>query len=243
MEEWKQVAIAGKPADVLEFATAGSHFGLIYLHTYNKESLAGNAVFTRLLRELKISCVCPRGERCWWADRICPEFDSALTPERYIVEHVLPFINELWKLEPRAVALIGIDMGGQGALRMALKYPQHFTTVAAIAPSIEYHELYWSGTPIDNMYSSKEQCRQDTAPMHIHPSNFPPHIFFASDPTDPWHRSSERLHEKMAALGVAHECDLATRAGGHTWDYFNHLAPRALRYLAAGLERESRRLI
>jgi pimeloyl-ACP methyl ester carboxylesterase len=243
MESWRQVEIGGKRASVLDFSSGPPQFAVIYLHTYNKESLAENEVFSRALRELKIGCVCPSGERCWWADRVCPEFDPALSPERYVVEQVLPFITERWQLAPRAVGLIGVDMGGQGGLRMAFKYPQHFTTVGAIAPSIEYHELYWSGTPIDEMYTSKEQCRQDTAPMHIHPSNFPPHIFFASDPTDPWHRGSERLHEKLLALGVTHECELTTRAGGHTWPYFNHLAQRALRFVVAGLERESRRLI
>jgi S-formylglutathione hydrolase len=243
METWRQVDIAGKPADLLEFGPESPRFGVIYLHTYKGESLQGNEDFVRLFRELNIGCVCPRGGRCWWADRACAEFDPVLTPERYVVENVLPFINQRWNLGPRAVGIVGIDMGGQGALRLAFKYPQEFTTVAAIAPSIEYHELYWSGTPIDDMYTSKEQCRQDTAPMHIHPTNFPPHIFFACDPTDPWHRGAERLHEKMNALGVIHQCDLATTAGGHAWPYFNQMASAALQFIAAGLERESRRLI
>ena len=93
------------------------------------------------------------------------------------------------------------------------------------------------------MYDSKEQCRQDTAPMHVHPSRYPPHLFFCSDPDDPWYRGNDRLHEKLAALGVEHECDLETRAGGHSWQYFNHMADRAVRFLYAGLEQQSRRLL
>jgi S-formylglutathione hydrolase FrmB len=94
------------------------------------------------------------------------------------------------------------------------------------------------------MYDSKEQCRQDTALMHIHPSHYPPHIFFAIDPDDEdWYRGNDRLHEKLGALGVPHEADLTTRAGGHSWDYFSHQAERALRFLYEGLEQESRRLL
>jgi S-formylglutathione hydrolase len=93
------------------------------------------------------------------------------------------------------------------------------------------------------MYDSKEQCRQDTAPMHVDPAHYPPHLFFAVDPDDDWLRGNERLHEKLAALGVPHTVDLDTRAGGHSWAYFNHLAGRALRFLVAGLEQESRRLL
>jgi S-formylglutathione hydrolase len=116
--------------------------------------------------------------------------------------------------------------------------------VAAISAAIEYHELYGQGTPLDEMYDSKEQCRQDTAIMHVPPHHPPPHIFFCIDPDDPlWYRGNDRLDEKLNALGIAHEKDLTTRAGGHSWDYFNHMAERAIRFLYAGLEKESRRLV
>jgi S-formylglutathione hydrolase len=94
------------------------------------------------------------------------------------------------------------------------------------------------------MYDSKEQCRQDTVPMHVHPSAFPPHVFFAVDPDDrDWFRGSDRLHEKLNALGVPHVADLETRAGGHSWTFFDHTAGRALHFLADGLEQQSRRLL
>ncbi len=116
--------------------------------------------------------------------------------------------------------------------------------VSALSSAIEYHELYGQGSPLDEMYDSKEQCRQDTVPMHIQPNHYPPHLFFACDPDDAhWYRGNDRLREKLSALGVEHECDLTTRAGGHTWAYFNHLAERSLRFLLAGLELQSRRLL
>ena len=64
------------------------------------------------------------------------------------------------------------------------------------------------------------------------------------DPDDqPWYRGCDRLHEKLNALGVIHTANLQTRAGGHSWDYFDRMADPALRFLAAGLEHESRRLL
>ena len=94
------------------------------------------------------------------------------------------------------------------------------------------------------MYDSKEQCRQDTATMHVHPHHHPPHIYFAIDPEDEqWFRGNDRLHEKLMALGVEHVADLTTSAGGHSWDYFNRMAEPALRFLYEGLEKESRRLL
>ena len=141
-------------------------------------------------------------------------------------------------------SVLGISMGGQAALRLSFKFPETFAVVASLSSAIEYHELYGQGTPLDDMYDSKEQCRQDTALMHIHPSQFPPHIFFCIDPEDfKWYRGNDRLHEKLNALGVPHAIDFSTQAGGHTWDYYNHMADRAVRFLCAGLEQESRRLL
>jgi S-formylglutathione hydrolase len=141
-------------------------------------------------------------------------------------------------------ALAGISMGGQGALRWAFKYPELFPVVAGISSAIDYHELYGQGTSIDEMYDSMEQCRQDSAILHVHPSKYPAHIFFCIDPDDTdWYRGNDRLHEKLSALGILHEIDLTTRAGGHSWDYFNHMAERILNFVRAGLEQESRRLL
>ena len=242
---WTMVEIGGKPADVWDPSTGSRpRFGVLHLHGVGLETLVDRPVFTHWLEELQLACVCPHGQRSWWGDRICPEFDDRLTPEKYLLEQVAPYFNHRWELPPRAIGLEGISMGGQGALRLAFKHPELFPVVAAISSAIDYHELYGQGSPIDGMYDSKEQCRQDTALLHIHPSRTPPHIFFCIDPDDvDWYRGNDRLHEKLAALGVPHEMDLTTRAGGHSWEYFNHMAERVLKFLRAGLEYESHRLL
>jgi S-formylglutathione hydrolase len=241
---WSRVDIGGKPADVYDPAGGGRpRFGVLHLHDAGLTTLRGQAEFTDLFDELGLACVGPLGGVCWWADRVCPDFDPEVTPERHLLGRVLPFFAGRWGLGPRAVGLLGMSMGGQGALRLGFKHPRLFPAVAALAPVIEYHEFYGSGSALDGMYDSKEQCRQDTAPMHVNPADYPPHVFFCIDPDDPWGRGCDRLHEKLAALGVPHEADLATRAGGHSWDYFRRMAGRAVRFLNAGLEAESRRLL
>jgi esterase/lipase superfamily enzyme len=242
---WTTVDIGGKSADVFEPSRAGrKQSGVLHLHGIGLETLSDRPVFTRWLEELQLACVCPHGQRSWWGDRICSEFDSRITPERYLLEQVVPFFHQRWDLGPRAIGVHGISMGGQGALRLAFKHADIFPVVAAISAAIDYYELYGQGTTIDTMYDSKEQCRQDTALLHIHPSHYPPHIFFCIDPDDAdWHRGNDRLHEKLAALGIPHEMDLTTRAGGHSWEYFNHMAERVLKFVRGGLEQESRRLL
>ncbi len=242
--DWTTIDIGGKTADVYDPAGGRPRFGVLFLHAYDARSLRGQDAFTSLFDQFHMACICPIAPHAWWADRLCPVFDPEITAEQHLLKQVVPAFAERWRLEPGSLALLGISMGGQGALRLALKQPDTFAVTAGIASAIEYHDLYGQGLPLDDMYDSKEQCRQDTVPMHIHPSRFPPHLFFCCDPDDGnWFRGNDRLHEKLAALGVPHECDLGTRAGGHTWAYFNHMAGRVVPFLHAGLVEQSRRLL
>jgi hypothetical protein len=216
--------------------TGGSRFRLLFLHDQDSETLRKHPAFTRVLDSLNMPCSCPRVPGGWWIDRVPPESDPKSSAENFVREFAKPF--------PRSIGLLGIGMGGQGALRLAFRFPEQFPVVAALAPALDFHEIYGQGTPLDLLYESKEQCRQDTAILHIHPSRFPPHIFFGIDPDDHlWYRGNDRLHEKLTALGVAHEVDFATGGGGHSWEYFDRQAERALRFVHAGLELESRRLL
>src|SRR5437764_5275752 len=136
---WTTVDIAGKTADVFDPPTASRpRFALLYLHGIGLETLATSPIYTHLLETNQLACVCPHGQRSWWADRVCAEFDPQVTPERHLLGAVVPFFHERWKLAPRALAVQGICMGGQGVLRLAFKHPDVFAVVAAISPAVEY---------------------------------------------------------------------------------------------------------
>lgn len=237
---WSRVAIGGKPADVFEPSQERPRFGVLFLHDVDGGTLSRHPTLSPVLDAAGVACVCPFGDRSWWADRICPEFDPQVTAERYLLDHVVPFFAARWQIGPPAVGLLGIDMGGQGALRLAFKHPRQLPVVAALAPRIEYDDLYGRGTPLDAMYDSKEQCRQDNAILHLHPSNYPPHVYFAVDPADPWFRGNDRLHEKMNALGIPHQAEFTPGIFG--LEYLTRMEP-ALRFVIVGLETESRRLL
>ena len=103
---WTVADVAGKPADVYEPPGATRpRFGVLYLHDWTLETLRDRPAFTQRFDELQLGCVCPQGGRCWWADRICAEFDAQRTPERHLLDHVLPFFAQRWGLAPRAVGL------------------------------------------------------------------------------------------------------------------------------------------
>jgi pimeloyl-ACP methyl ester carboxylesterase len=242
---WSQEIIGGKPADVYELAGgAKPRFGVLFLHPVGLETLVDKPAFTRLFDELRLVCICPHGMHSWWTDRVCREFDPHISAEQHVLERVVPFFRMRWGIVPPAIGLLGISMGGQGVLRWAFRHPRVFPVAAAIAAALDYHELYGRGLTLDDMYDSKEQCRQDTALLHVPPYDPPRHLYFCIDPADAdWFRGNDRLHEKLTALGVEHTADLTTEAGGHSWAYFDHMAEPAIRFIHGGLEKESRRLV
>jgi S-formylglutathione hydrolase FrmB len=243
---WSETQIVGHPCDLFEPARPSEPgYVVLYLHGVHVKRLADNPVFTAQFERHGLRVVAPVTQRSWWTDRICAEFDPKLTAERHILDNVLPFIAERFDARPPRIGLLGTSMGGQGALRFAYKFPEKFPVVAAISPAIDYHKRFDEGDEtLPLMYRDAEAARQDTAILHIHPLNWPRHHFFCCDPTDErWFESSDRLHMKLASIGIPHECDLTTIAGGHSYDYYNHMAPRAIEFIASALEKERMRLV
>ena len=228
--DWTRGAVGGMPVDWFDPPTK-PRFALLYLHPVGQESLAGNAVFTAELRRLHLACCAPRGGERWWTER-----------GRLVDLH--PAMRARWDLSSKAIAVAGISMGGQGALRLAFEHPDLFNVVAGSASALDYHDWYGRGTPLDALYRSREACRQDTATLQIRPDRYPKHIWFACDPTDEeWFRGNDRLDEKLTAMGIPHTVDLTTEAGGHSWKYFEAMAAPMLEFAVKSLEADSRRLL
>jgi pimeloyl-ACP methyl ester carboxylesterase len=243
---WIDVEAAGRVCRAYEPANPSQYaYTVIYLHGVHGGKLEDHRPFVDLLERFGLRAICPMVGPCWWTDRICLQFDEKLTAERYLVDRVMPLIEDRWGASPPRVALLGTSMGGQGALRLAYKYPDVFPVVAAISPAIDFHLKIDEGDAIlSRMYRDAEQARQDTATLHIHPLNWPRHQWFCCDPEDSrWHESVERLRMKLYSLGVPHECDLETTAGGHGWTYYENMAEAAMSFVYERLERDRRRIV
>jgi hypothetical protein len=229
---WTRIEIAGIPADMFDPRPGARPFALVWLHDESGESPPTDAVLTAALHDHKLRCIAPQGGPSWWLDRVCPAFHPTLSAEHHLLDNVVPWARE----GARAVAVAGIGMGGQGAVRLGLGHPKVAPVVASVAGAFDFHERYGVGTALDEMYPSREYARQDTAILHVQPHDWPTHIWFAGPPGHEWYRGNDRLHEKLAAIGVPHVADLDTL--GRPEDF---VAPM-LGWAVAALERESRRL-
>lgn len=59
-----------------------------------------------------------------------------ISMESAILKDLIPHIEKLY--EPQQKHIAGISMGGHGALRLALKYPNMFKNVGALSPAVWY---------------------------------------------------------------------------------------------------------
>jgi S-formylglutathione hydrolase FrmB len=243
---WESIAIAGHDADVL--ATPDAVFGVLFLHPHGDETLAhaaANPAWTDALIRQRLACCCPRASRTWWADRVYSPFDSVLSAEHYLLQEVLPWMASAWKLAPRQIAVVGISMGGQAAVRLACRHPETVRVAAGVASAVDYQSCYYDPAffELPELYRNPEHCRQDTATLAVRPQRLGS-LFIACDPADgDWFPGNERLHEKLTAVGVPHAVDFTTTRGGHTWDYFNAMAEPVIAFCADALAKEARRLL
>lgn len=236
--EWSLVTIGGKSADVYEPpGTDAYESAVISLDGHGHETPAGDVVFTEQLAAHRLPCVCPHGGRSWWLDRLCRTFDDAVSPLTYVRERVVSWIDDRWNVRPPAIGLLGIGRGGQGALQLAYRDARTFPVVSAISPAVDFHVLHGQGGPLDEMFDSPEAARQQTATLHLHPLNWPPHQLIVCDPADALcHDGCERLASKLSSTGIPFEHDLRSSAGGGGREYYRSMAPRCVAFVAAGLQ-------
>jgi pimeloyl-ACP methyl ester carboxylesterase len=245
MGQWTETSLAGHICDVFEPTGPSPHgFVVLYLHGVHLNRLVDKPAFTEEFERHGLRVFAPMTARSWWTNKICAEFDPQLTAERHVLDNVLPHLAERWNAAPPRIGLLGTSMGGQGALRFAYKYPNLFPVAAALSPAVDYQLRFDDGdATLPLMYPDKEAARQDTAILHVHPLNWPRHQFFCCDPADyRWFDSADRLRMKLYSLGVPHECDLETTGGGHGFEYYNRMAPKAIGFVAERLERERLRV-
>ena len=181
-----------------------------------------------------------RGPARLWTDRICSEFDPAVTAERYVTQSIVPFAADVGEVARRGSVYWGPVWEVRGAA-IGIQIPQSVSGGGGAVPAIDYHLRWDEVETLPEMYRDQEQARQDTAILHVHPFNWPRNIFFCCDPTDePWHTSSERLRMKLSALGIPYEHDLETEGGGHGFGYYNKMADKAINFLVQPLDNGQR---
>jgi pimeloyl-ACP methyl ester carboxylesterase len=233
---WSTIAIAGKTADVFQ-PTRPSRGAVLFLHGYDGVTLRDNTAYTAVLERHGLACVCPHAPHCWWTDVVYTPFDSQQSPLEFLRGSVVEFIKQIWNIEPPRIAVMGVEMGGQGALQLAYRHARQFPVVAAVSPKVDFETWHGHGTSLDELFPDRESARQHTATLHIHPLDWPKHQLLLCDPADQYCIDGvQTLASKLYSSGIPFEKDFESTHGGYGWEYANAMAVRVIEFLARGLE-------
>ena len=146
-----------------------------------------------------------------------------------VIDELIPLCQERGLGRgPRALGVMGISMGGYGALLMAEKHPGIFAAVAAISPAIwtTYAEARGAN---GGAYASAADFAANDAVTHAGALAHTP-VRVASGLSDPFHRGVLALVRELPSGAVV---DIS--AGCHTGPFFRAQEPPSLAFLASHL--------
>jgi S-formylglutathione hydrolase FrmB len=186
--------------------------------------------------------VAPDGGRSFYIN----SRDGKVRYEDFFIREFLPYIESHYRVraEKKSRGITGVSMGGYGALRFALRYPNLFVAVSAHSaalidtpPNIKVSSDQGAavaaelgkafGSQVDVAFWKRESpftmVRDGPRPAGLQ-------IYFdcGSDDDFGFNKGNEQFHELLTAHGIPHEFHLYP--GGHDWEYFAEHLPASFEF-------------
>ncbi|MEP6787374.1 MAG: alpha/beta hydrolase family protein [Acidobacteriota bacterium] len=183
--------------------------------------------------------VMPEGGDNWYTD-------SEENWESYLIEDLMPEVERRFYAggERRERAIAGNSMGGYGALKLALKYPDTFGFAASFSGAFratrflggtDERELTPSVSRVFGDENSQIRIENDLFTIAAGASgnaNGLPGIYFDCGLDDPFIAANREFAATLTTAGIEHE--YLEVAGGHDWPYWDE----RVRYLISILKDE-----
>lgn len=171
-------------------------------------------------------------------------YDGRERYEDFFIREFLPFVERTYRTRPgrRYRGIGGISMGGYGALHLAFRHPELFTSVSANSaallgklPDVKFANpresrllriLAVFGTPPNAAFWQRNDPITLARTAHLRGLK----IYFDCGTEDDYgfEKGAQTLHDTLVSRGIAHEFHLY--AGGHDWRYFAAHLPAALEF-------------
>lgn len=141
--------------------------------------------------------------------------------EDFLVTDIVDHVRRLFNVSPGRWAIGGLSMGGYGAMRLGLKYPELFASIWAHSSAFHIPELLDPALVADVADASVSLHAERAAA-----SGTDQVIAFDCGVEDELIDHNRNLHALMTKLGLEHH--YAEHPGGHTWDYWDEHVHEAL---------------
>ncbi|MGQ9731777.1 MAG: alpha/beta hydrolase [Candidatus Zipacnadales bacterium] len=173
----------------------------------------------RYVRELPLIVVMPDGDRCFYCDTA-----DGRQYEKVIVCDLIRFVDNYFSTVPHANgrAIGGLSMGGYGAMKLGLKYPNLFCSITGFSGAYEVFRKWEKMTPEwQQMLGTRKAAREnDCFALARRLQGKPtPAIRFDCGVDDFLIDHSRHFHNHLERLGIAHEYE--EFPGTHDWGYWD----------------------
>ena len=191
----------------------------------------------RYVAKLPCIVVMPNGERGFYTDAVDRHWSAF---ETNIVRDIVGFVDATFRTLPvrEGRVVIGLSMGGYGALKLALKNPDVFCAAVSHSGAVRMGHF-----PL----SAEHELGGEFLPVFgANPTGGPNDIFALAHGIDrallPALRidcgvddflieDNRELHRYLEEIGIEHQ--YAEYPGGHTWDYWDEHVQEALDFFEA----------
>jgi len=206
------------------------------------------AAIGKLREEGKIGefvIVSPAGENSFYLNaKNGPQYEDA------IIKDLIPYVEKTYRVmaTPSGRAIQGISMGGWGALLLAFKHPEMFSTVTTHSAALLDELPHPEGTDRRTQFILQlvgkifgdppdEQFFKSVNPVFVVEANAAAikksgiKIYFDCGEQDRYgfQKSNKDFDEKLTKLGIAHEFHLFP--GNHGWEYMISVADHSYTFL------------
>ena len=179
---------------------------------------------------LPLILVMPEGANGWYTDGVA----HGARWEDYLMQEVVPYVDGHYRTlqDARARGIAGLSMGGYGALKLGLKYPQMFSFAGSMSGALEVPGLPDAalGDPQGVLYQSvhaafgapDDPARSANSMATLLAAAHGPLPFFYLDcgTEDSLVDSSRRFNQALTARHLPHE--YRERPGIHDWAEWDH---------------------
>jgi len=176
--------------------------------------------------------------------------DGKVRYEDFFIREFLPYIEGHYRVraDRKARGITGVSMGGYGALRFALRYPELFVAVSAHSPAlietlpnikvsrdqaVAVAEVLGRafGSPVDAAFWQRE------SPFTIvkdgpRPAGLRIYFDCGTDDEFGFNKGNALFDQLLTARGIPHEFHLYP--GSHDWDYFAEHLPASFEFQSRG---------
>lgn len=208
-----------------EGATGGPYPVLYLLHGLSDDHRAWTSwtSLDRYVRQLPLIVVMPDGERSFYNNTA----DGAPF-EDYLMQDLIPHVHGCYNvLKGREhTAIGGLSMGGYGAMKLGLKYPDQFGSIGAHSSAFGVARHPWDGGErpeflrLFGPLGSPTRAENDPYTLVERvPRAKLPALYIDCGVDDFLIEDNRAFHAHLQQLGIPHE--YREFPGAHTWEYWD----------------------